>query len=368
MHQAESENFLKFVFDRFNPEDEYLGRDKPVNRIKPLVSVLMATYNHELYIAEAIESVLAQETGFDIELLIGEDESSDRTRIICKKYAEEYPHKIRLFLWDRNRSHIFDENGNSILFFNIRWLRLSAKGMYFAVCEGDDYWTDKNKLEKQIRLMQEYPDCGMSFHPAIIKNMKNPDDNGVTAIHKNKPHLFSTEEIILGGGAFCPTASLIFRKEAMEVFDRLTANLNLPVGDVYTQICGALNGGALFMPEVMSVYRTGVDGSWTRRHMEYIKFVKHKIDLLKTNREVDDRLEKRYHQAFKTRELGEVHRIFKKIYEQDKEVIFQIKRIVKEHTQGVLKFRCYKEIFYSWLYYKMGFKFVTSVLRQLKLR
>jgi len=368
MQRRKFENLNTIVKERYDPNDEYLGREKEVNLRKPIVSVLMATYNHDQYIAEAIESVLMQKTSFDIELLIGEDESSDATRTICKTYAEEYPHIIRLFLWDRSRSHLHDESGKSIQFFNMRWLRMSARGEYFAVCEGDDYWCDKKKLEKQILAIREYPDCTMCFHPAKVKNMKTPELNTVTAKHKDTPCLFPVEEVILGGGPFCPSASLLFRKEAFETFDRLTADLLLPVGDVYTQICGALNGGALFLPDIMSVYRSGVEGSWTLRNSEYTIFVKHKLDLIKTNREIDSRLNKKYHHAFKQAEIRELNLVFKHLYIYDKDVIETVKDLVKEQANGLLLLRCVRAMFYSLLFHKLRLKTVTPILRKLKIR
>jgi glycosyltransferase involved in cell wall biosynthesis len=77
---------------------EYLGEFKPINLIDPLVSVCIPAFQHEKYIAQCIESVLSQEADFPFEILIGEDDSTDGTRGICKKYAEEHPDRIRLFL------------------------------------------------------------------------------------------------------------------------------------------------------------------------------------------------------------------------------------------------------------------------------
>lgn len=142
------EDLGDIIENRDNPNEEYLGTAKEVNNKKPLVSVLMAMYNHELYIADAIESVIMQQTNFNIELLIGGDESSDATKPICKTYAEKYPNIIRLFLRDRSQTHLRDENGKSIQYFNMCWLQLSVRGEYFAVCEGDDYWCDKKKFRK----------------------------------------------------------------------------------------------------------------------------------------------------------------------------------------------------------------------------
>jgi hypothetical protein len=122
------------------------------------------------------------------------------------------------------------------------------------------------------------------------------------------------------------------------------------------------------LPEIMSVYRTGVHGSWTQRNSEYTIFVMHKLDLIKTNREIDTRLNKKFHRAFKRREIGEVHRLFKHLYQHDIDVVRRIMGLVRKETTGLLKFRCYKVMFYSFLYHKMGLKNLTPFLRQFKLR
>jgi len=117
------------------------------------VSVLMPTYNHELFIAQAIESFLTQQCDFEVELLIGNDASSDNTLNIAKGFAEKFPEKIILVNHKKNIGLI--RNYKSLI--NI------AKGEYFAILESDDYWTDKLKLQKQVNFLDSHPSYGLSF-------------------------------------------------------------------------------------------------------------------------------------------------------------------------------------------------------------
>lgn len=118
---------------------------------QPLASVHMITYNHEKYIEEAITGVVNQKCNFKFELLIGEDCSTDRTREICLEYQKKYPHIIRV---------LFSQN-NVGASCNSRRVTLRAGGKYLAFCEGDDYWTDMNKLQMQVDVMEQHPDIGL---------------------------------------------------------------------------------------------------------------------------------------------------------------------------------------------------------------
>lgn len=123
----------------------------------PLVSVCMTTYNHAAYIAQAIESVLAQQTSFGVELLLGEDCSTDRTGEICREYTEKYPDRIRLVTspenvgWRRNYRRTFE----------------ACRGRYVAYLDGDDWWTDPEKLQTQVDLLESDPACGMCCTAAV---------------------------------------------------------------------------------------------------------------------------------------------------------------------------------------------------------
>ena len=120
------------------------------------VSVLLTTYDHAPYIAESIDGILAQQAPFAWELLIGEDHSTDGTAAVVRRYADAHPDRIRAFIADRN------EGGHA----NFDRLLQAARGRYVAWCEGDDYWTDPEKLAKQAAYLDAHPDIVLCFHRA----------------------------------------------------------------------------------------------------------------------------------------------------------------------------------------------------------
>lgn len=122
-----------------------------------MLSICMIAYNHEKFISEAIESVLMQKTSFDYELVIGEDCSTDTTRKICLEYQQKYPEKIKLLLPEKNLG----------MMPNFIATLQSCTGKYIALCEGDDYWTDEHKLQKQVDFLEvnlEYAICFTDFN------------------------------------------------------------------------------------------------------------------------------------------------------------------------------------------------------------
>lgn len=123
----------------------------------PLVSVCCITFNHAPYIREAMDSFLAQEADFDFEIVVHDDCSTDGTADILRSYAEAHPGRVRLIL---QRENIYSR-GERDIFRNVVFP--VARGRYLAICEGDDYWTDPRKLQKQVGYMEANPDCGMSY-------------------------------------------------------------------------------------------------------------------------------------------------------------------------------------------------------------
>lgn len=121
---------------------------------KPLVSIRMLAYNHEAYIAQAIESVLMQETSFDFELVIADDASTDKSQTIIKKYVNEHPDIIKAVLRQNNLGAA--ENSYQI--------RSMCTGKYVTALEGDDYWTDKKKLQMQVDFLEENKNCKSVAH------------------------------------------------------------------------------------------------------------------------------------------------------------------------------------------------------------
>src|ERR1017187_2565779 len=122
--------------------------DSPPPNNEPKVSVLMITYNHEKYIAQAIESVLMQKTDFPYELILGEDCSTDGTREIVREYSRKHPEIVRAP--PRERTLGAKENVRQIVF--------ASRGKYIALLEGDDYWTSQEKLQLQADLLDAHPE------------------------------------------------------------------------------------------------------------------------------------------------------------------------------------------------------------------
>ena len=129
----------------------------------PKVSVLIQTYQHANFIKNCLDSVLNQKTEFLFEVILGEDNSTDGTRNICTKYAENYPEKIKLFL--HNDANKISINGLKTGNFNVLYNYFHSNGEYLAFCEGDDYWDDQFKLQKQINFLEQSKEYISSYHP-----------------------------------------------------------------------------------------------------------------------------------------------------------------------------------------------------------
>ena len=172
-----------------------------------------------------------------------------------------------------------------------------AKGEYIALCEGDDYWIDPYKLKKQLEAMKRNEKQSLCFHPAEEAYADHSLKNRVICKHADEACVWGLNEIILGGGGFMPTASILFKREMIEQYPMWIAEV--PVADTFLQVYSARNGGALYIPDVMSVYRRFVPGSWTEKnnlgrrvtydlYREYIKFYKLMKDDFKDNRPMID--------------------------------------------------------------------------------
>ncbi|EIM06127.1 family 2 glycosyl transferase [Planococcus antarcticus DSM 14505] len=219
---------------------------------KIMVSIECTSYNHEDFIAEALDSMLMQRTNFTYEILIHDDASTDRTAKIIKSYEQKYPDIIKPIYQTENQY----SKGVLVEEFNLE----RAKGKYLAVCEGDDYWTDPDKLQKQVDYMETHPQCSMCVHAAErVSAVTKKPVSVMRPSHKNK--IFSVEEVIEGGGDLFATNSILYSRE--KISEMPDFYLNATVGDYPLVIWGALNGTLCYIDQNMSAYRVDVKGSWT---------------------------------------------------------------------------------------------------------
>ena len=227
----------------------------------PVVSVHMLTYNHEPYIRQAIEGVMMQKTDFEFELVIGEDCSQDKTREICFEYQKKYPDKIRVLWWHEN---VLKLGGNG------RRNRAHCRGEFIAFCEGDDYWIDPLKLQKQVDVMRQHPNvgicfCGAKIYHGVTGTWEVWNENNTSfnpGVIKSKKYMLGSmfglkPSVGFGYEWFQMTATFLFRaekiKDARHKYDLF--NWKLRVGDgVFSMGVGALSD-AYYLKDVVSVYR-----------------------------------------------------------------------------------------------------------------
>jgi glycosyltransferase involved in cell wall biosynthesis len=205
------------------------------------ISVCIVTYNHELYIRACLEGVVSQQLSCDYEVVIGEDCSKDNTLAICEEFAARYPGIIKLLTTPVNMGMMKNglRTGNA------------CTGDYIAVCEGDDYWTDPHKLQRQFDFLEANPDYSMIAENGLVMN---------TVL--NKESLFNTIpecdlqiNDLLKKRQF-PSASVLFRGEYLKDMFKAPAY----AGDTFLWCYLATRGKVRYLPIVSSVYRRGMQG------------------------------------------------------------------------------------------------------------
>lgn len=239
----------KALQERFLLQEEYLGDEKPINGITPLVSVTVATYQQVSYIKECLDGILMQQTTFPYEIILGEDGSIDGTQEICKEYAERYPDKIRLFIRDRKLSQ-YEKDDGSITRFNGLWNRMSVRGRYIAWCEGDDYWTDPLKLQKQVDFLEAHEDYGLVHTAAkvYLQEYGKYKENLIGEKFINIDSLLMENHVV--------TLTTCFR---IDIYKRYLQEIQIDpswkMGDYPLWLFISIHSKAHFMNEVTGVYR-----------------------------------------------------------------------------------------------------------------
>ena len=218
----------------------------------PLVSIQCLVYNHEPYLRQCLDGFVMQKTDFKFEAIVHDDVSTDGSAAIIREYAEKYPDIIKPIFEIENQ---YSKRDGSL----DRIMHEACKGKYIALCEGDDYWTDPLKLQKQVDFMEKNTEYTMCCSDAVIK----ANESELNWKRYAEDQAIPVEDIILGGGLFIQTATLLFRCELISKERYPDFAINCHVGDYPLQIFASLNGKVYWFADKMAVYRYQVGNSWT---------------------------------------------------------------------------------------------------------
>ena len=220
---------------------------------KPLVSVYCLAYNHEKYIKTALEGFVKQKTQFSYEVIVHDDASTDGTADIIKEYAENYPDIIKPIFQRENQYSKGISFIHEIIYPYIR-------GKYVAVCEGDDYWCDENKLQRQVDWMENHPEYVFCGHNTLIINQNTGEQRCFCKESEDRD--VSMNDLLKKPRPFFHTSSFLFRTEYWNVPLELQTK---EFGDYPRAIYMCLSGKVRYLHEVMSVYRLYAEDSWSTK-------------------------------------------------------------------------------------------------------
>lgn len=255
---------------------------------KPLVSVHLLTYNHVKFIAQSIESVVNQQTSFPFEIVIGDDHSTDGTSQIVDQYAAKYPDLIKVVRGKTNGG----PQPNSIRILE------NSQGKYMAALEGDDYWIDPLKLQKQADFMEKNPDFAICFTNTRVEFFENNEEpyllnsNIEKDVFELKDLIAETEVWFMGTATLFYTMSSIFPVQPW--FHKTKS------GDIPMIMLAARHGKIKYLPDVTAAYRRHAAGASNTDHKDDAKFLENRI-MMYTNLDKDTGF--KFHDKFK-RNLG----------------------------------------------------------------
>jgi glycosyltransferase involved in cell wall biosynthesis len=219
-----------------------------------MVSVSCCAYNHEKYIRKCLDGFVRQKTNFKFEVIVHDDASTDNTAEIIREYEKLYPNIIKPIYQKENQY----SQGISI---KKQYMLPKLQGKYIATCEGDDWWIDDEKLQRQFDYMENHPECSICTHNAIFHDSRTGDERlNTPEIHERD---FGIDEIITSGGDLFATNSVFIRREYY--FNRPECFDCKGVGDYQQVVYAAMCGKCHYMSAVMSRYNYANNNSWTAR-------------------------------------------------------------------------------------------------------
>jgi glycosyltransferase involved in cell wall biosynthesis len=260
-----------------------------------LVDVIVPIYNHEKYLVQTLDSIVSQVTDFPFRVLASDDCSTDNTRDIIRAYAAKYPAIVFPFFHEKNVGPL--GNGYSLL------SRVTSK--YVALCDGDDYWTDLHKLQKQVTFLENNPDFSVCFGKVDVINEGTYQQNKHSSDVSEKD-VYTIADIIESDMHIAPTATMVFRDELPKPIPDFY--LTIFSADTFILLMEADKGKAKYMNETFAVYRNHSGGMTktekVKMHADYVKF--------KMYEKVNELLQYKYDHLFRKKllEMTKVRMIF----------------------------------------------------------
>lgn len=222
---------------------------------RPVVSVLITSFNHEKYIGECLESILRQKTDFPVEIIVVDDCSPDRTADILTAYAKKYSAIFKIVLLKENH------RSRCLPVYTLAYK--AASGEFVAGCDGDDFWLDPDKLQKQVEILRAFPECVFSFHNAI-KMGEDRKLEKYLCLTKKMARDFSQEEL-WHFTSWIPQQSMLYRR----CFEEFPPEFDIvPNRDNFLPIFLAQHGSAKFQPDIKpSIYRIHTESFWSSKSL-----------------------------------------------------------------------------------------------------
>lgn len=258
-----------------------------------MVSVICLTYNHEKYIRNCLDGFVSQKTNFKYEVFVHDDASTDNTASIVHEYADKYPDIIKpIFQKENQYSKRIGIAKNFILPI--------VSGKYIAYCEGDDYWCDPYKLQKQFDVMEENPDCNLCLHKVEFINAQGEKLPGSHPIKKQKTGKWTTKYFLedVLSYSFFQLSSYFIRSTVWKNFynDNLEFRKAADVGDMPLILYTSSTGNVYYINDAMSKYRKLTSGSWTVKTMNNQNIrMKHCESMINMLKEFNKFTDNKYH-------------------------------------------------------------------------
>ena len=261
MSHSKQQNFtFQYFLDKYQkvPIEEF---ENQVDAQNPQIMICVCAYNHEKYIGQCLDSIVAQKTSFAYGIYVGEDESKDNTREICKEYAAKYPDKIKLIL--HNQKNKTKHYGRPSGKFNLMYGLLCSRAKYIAFCDGDDYWTDPLKLQKQFDFLESHNEyIGCHANVDFLFN-----ETGEIKTAHSKPLKDLNGEQILEKNPIVTLSALVRNHPDIAQEWMIEA----PLGDLSIYLSLTQHGQMAYLDENVGVYRQGVGVHSTRNRSKRIR-------------------------------------------------------------------------------------------------